>query len=295
MNRAAVGGAMSRRTVVAVIVSLIVLGLAVAAGLGSPPTGGSPVIFVDRLSSAITNAFSIISGRVLFVYAFVLGAATVFNPCGFGLIPAYLGLYLGEGDRPTIRATAKLLRSLKISLAVAISFTAVFGAAGAIFSLAASSLVGLLPWLGLGVGIVLVGVGGAMLADRSLTFSASERAADAIGQRAGGSGVRAFAAFGLAYALASLGCSFPLFFALVGTAMAAGSMLTAIGAFILFGIGMATMLGVLAIVAAVVSTEVVRGGRQLTRVVSNTGAVLVLLSGGYVVYYWLSAGRILLG
>jgi hypothetical protein len=36
----------------------------------------------DRLSSAIQDGLSGLGGRVLFAYAFVLGAATVFNPAG---------------------------------------------------------------------------------------------------------------------------------------------------------------------------------------------------------------------
>ena len=294
MQRHAVVGRRSRRPLLAAVASLGVLGLAIAAGLLAPPTGGSPVIFVDRLSSGITNALSDLGGRVVLVYAFVLGAATVFNPCGFGLIPAYLGLYLGDVGGSTVRTAARVGRSFRVSIAVAISFTVVFGATGAVFSFAASPIIRALPWLGLAVGTVLVGVGAVTLAGRSIVVPASERAADAAGRKATGSGVRAYTAFGLAYALASLGCSFPLFFALVGTAMATGTIATAIGAFIVFGIGMATVLGVLTVLAGTLGIEVVRRGRRLTRVMNDAGAALVLLSGGYVVYYWLSAGRLLL-
>ncbi len=38
--------------------TLIVLTVAVVAGLTSPTTGGTPVIFVERISSAISNAAS---------------------------------------------------------------------------------------------------------------------------------------------------------------------------------------------------------------------------------------------
>jgi cytochrome c-type biogenesis protein len=275
------------------LIAALVLSVAVVAGLASPPTGGEPVILIDRLSSTITYALSGIGGRVLLLYAFLLGAATVFNPCGFGLLPAYLGLYLAVDDsRPNARARVR--RSLTVSVAVAASFAVLFGVTGAIFSFAANWIVRSLPWVGVAVGVVLVIVGATILTGRPLLFSAPEQIADKMGGWVGGSGVRAYTAFGVAYALVSLGCSFPLFFALVGAAMAAGSVGTAIAAFALFGAGMASVLAILTVIAGTLSFEVLRRGRRVTRVMTRIGAVLVLLSGGYVVFYWLSAGRVLL-
>jgi hypothetical protein len=85
----------SRRPVVAAVVTVFVLAVAVVAGLTAPTTGGTPVIFVERISSAISNA-ALRAGGVWWVYAFALGAVAAFNPCGFALVPAYLGLYLRD-------------------------------------------------------------------------------------------------------------------------------------------------------------------------------------------------------
>jgi cytochrome c-type biogenesis protein len=64
---------------------------------------------------------------------------------------------------------------------------------------------------------------------------------------------------------------------------------------VLYGAGMASVLAVLTVAAGVVSFGILRGVRGLVRVVSGLGAALLLVSGGYVVYYWLTAGRLLLG
>ena len=60
----------------------------------------------------------------------------------------------------------------------------------------------------------------------------------------GSSGTRGYAAFGLAYGLAPLGCALPVFLALLGTPVAAGGPGSAVVAFALYGIGMATTLDV---------------------------------------------------
>jgi hypothetical protein len=53
-------------------------------------------------------------------------------------------------------------------------------------------------------------------------------------------------------------------------------------------------LGVLTVLARIVSFGILSGVRSVGRVVSVVGSVLLLLSGAYVVYHWLTAGRFLL-
>lgn len=282
-----------RRVWAAAAATLLVLGLAVTTGLVSSPDGGTPVIFVERISSAIAGLASGAGSSVWWVYAFLLGIVAAFNPCGFALLPAYLGLYLSD-DRAGEGLVARTKRSLAVSLVVAGAFTVLFGVTGAIFSLASPFIVRLLPWMGLGIGVVLIIAGGISLGGKTLGLGAAQQVATKVGRDASSPGTRGYAAFGLAYGLASLGCALPLFLALVGTAVAAGGPGNAFGAFVLYGVGMATTLGVLTLVAGVVSFGILARLRTVGRFVSAVGGVLLLASGAYVVYYWLTAGRFLL-
>ena len=282
-----------RATWFAVAITLLVLSVAVAAGLLSSPDGGTPVVFVERVSSAIGGLTSGAGGTIWWVYAFLLGIVAAFNPCGFALLPAYLGLYLNDQQTGDDLA-ARTKRSLKVSLAVAGAFTVLFGVTGALFSLASTLIVRLLPWVGLGVGVVLIVVGGMTIGGRLITFDAAQQFASRLGRGAGVSSTRGYAAFGLAYGLASLGCALPLFLALVGTAVVLGGVGSAVIAFVLYGLGMAATLGVLTVLAGIVSFGILSRVRSVGRVVSVVGSVLLLVSGAYVVYYWLTAGRFLL-
>src|SRR5918996_4534035 len=210
----------ARRTVVAATVTALVLAGAVIAGLTSPTTGGTPVIFVERISSAISNTTSRV-GDVWWLYAFALGAVAAFNPCGFALVPAYLGLYLRD-ELTRTGLGARLSRSLAVALVVGASFTSLFGAVGAVFSLGSSVIVRSLPWIGLGVGFGLVLIGGLVLSGRPAVWSLPDRLANRVGRGASASSVRGYVAFGVGYGAASLGCTLPLFLALMGTAIATG-------------------------------------------------------------------------
>ena len=282
-----------RRTVLAAAATLLVLAVAVIAGLSSPTTGGTPVILVERISSAISSTASR-AGEVWWVYAFALGAVAAFNPCGFALVPAYLGLYLCD-DVTRTGLGSRLARSIAVAVVVGASFTALFGAVGAVFSLGSTYIIRSLPWIGLGVGVALVVIGGLVLSGRPIALSVPDRVATRVGKRANTSGLRGYAAFGLAYGAASLGCTLPLFLAVMGTAAATSRLYgAAVLAFVLYGAGMAAALGVLTVAAGVASFGILRRVRGFVRIVSTLSAGLLLLSGAYVVYYWLTAGRLLL-
>ena len=65
--------------------------------------------FVELLSG---NSSSFLGGLVgaTFLFAFAAGLASAVNPCGFAMLPAYLGLYLGaNADEAETASPARLL------------------------------------------------------------------------------------------------------------------------------------------------------------------------------------------
>jgi cytochrome c-type biogenesis protein len=282
------------RVLAAAAATLLVLAVAAMAGFVASPGGGAPVIFVERISSALSNFASRAGGGVWWVWAFGLGAVAAFNPCGIALLPAYLGLYLNREDMGGSPA-ARVKRSVWVAVVVAATFTVLFGVMGAVFSFGSSLIVRTLPWAGLGVGVLLIVLGGTILAGRSVALSFPQRLAAKVGRGASAPGTRGYAAFGLAYGIASLGCTLPLFLSLVGTALAVGGQWASVVAFGLYGVGMATAFGLVTVAAGLASLGLVARVRGATRFVPGVSAALLLASGAYVVYYWLSAGRLLLG
>jgi cytochrome c biogenesis protein CcdA len=279
-----------RRVILAIAISSLVLATAGVAGLASSTTGGPPVLFVERISSAINN-LGLHAGSVWWIYAFVLGAIAAFNPCGFALLPAYVGFFLNDGAPG--HGAARIRRSIVVAATVGLAFTALFGVVAAVFSLGASVIVRSIPWVGLGTGALLVVAGGVVLAGRPLVSGLPQRFATRIGKGSSEPGVRGYAAFGLAYGAASLGCTLPFFLALVGTAVAAGGPGAALAALALYGAGMAAVLIIVTLVAGL-TIGVFTRVRVVGRILPGLSALLLLVSGAFVVYYWLTAGRLLL-
>jgi cytochrome c biogenesis protein CcdA len=89
------------------------------------------------------------------------------------------------------------------------------------------------------------------------------------------------------------GCTRPVFLGVVGTSLQLHGLAAGVGQFLLFGIGMGTVLAVLTLVTAWFGDGLIGRARILGRHVGWVSAVLLWLAGDYVVYYWLTAIRLL--
>lgn len=284
-----------RRAVVAALAVVGALTAALAAAIltGSrigPITGG-----IESVSTLSATSLGRVIRAVPLGYALGAGMVAAVNPCGFALLPAYLGLYLGSGDDAVSGAGLgrRLGRAVEVSATVAASFVLLFGVAGLIVSVAASALARFLPWAGLAIGVLLVIAAGRMLAGGTLYTSLGERLGERFGAGARRGGVRGYFAYGLAYGTASLSCTLPIFLAVVGSALTAAGFLGAALQFVLYALGMGLVITVLTLGVAFFKHAAVARVRRLSRFVEPASAALLLVAGAYIVYYWLTLGGLL--
>ena len=250
------------RTWLAFGISAAVLVLAVAGGVRSSPASLGPLIFVESLSARVSGIFLSLGTKAPLGYAFVAGVVASVNPCGFVLLPAYLGFYLG--DDPGARGgRVRMGRALAVSATVTASFVLLFGLAGILAALAASAVTSSLPWVGTAVGVGLILLAGVLASGRELTVSLAPRTAGHLKAATRARGLGGYAAYGTAYGLASLGCTLPVFLGVVGTSLQLHGLADAIGQFVLFGIGMGAVLTVLTIATAWFGDGLIRRAQAL--------------------------------
>ena len=281
----------SARIWLAAGVSAALLGMAVAAGVRISPTAPGPLIVVETLSASISGVLLLAGAKLPVGYALVAGMVAAVNPCGFVLLPAYLGYYLGDG-RGRAGVRGQLGRALLVSCTVTASFALLFGLAGILAGLAASALSSSLPWIGTAVGVGLILLAGMLASGRELTASVAPRMAGHLRTATRNRSLGGYAAYGTAYGLTSLGCTLPVFLGVVGTSLQLHGLADAVGQFVLFGIGMGTVLAVLTIATAWSGDGLLRRAQLLRRHISWASAVLLWLAGAYIVYYWLTAVRL---
>jgi cytochrome c biogenesis protein CcdA len=246
---------------------------------------------VSEIQALLAGWLSSLTGALPVGLAFGAGMIAAVNPCGFAMLPAYLSLYLGaeEGDFGKRSAPARLLRALLVGAVVSSGFVLLFAAAGLAISLGGNALLAAMPALGIVIGGVLILIGLWMLAGRTLYTGVFERLASRVGDP-GTVSTRGFFLFGLAYGAASLSCTLPVFLAVIGSSLAAGGVLAGAGQFLSFGLGMAAVLMVLTLALAFFKQGLLKWLRAAVPYVRLASAVLLVLAGAYIIYYWLSSG-----
>ena len=250
--------------------------------------------FVELLSGSSGSSISNVGIKLGFAYA--VGAASAVNPCGFAMLPAYLGLYVSGGSQDEDRRNfVKLVgKAIMVGLSVSVGFVALFGAVGLILAFGSQAVVvAALPWVGLAVGILLIGAGAYMAGGGKIYTSLAQRAAARIGDP-GQLNVPGYALFGVSYGLASLSCTLPLFLAVLGVGAGLSSgFLDTLSQFLLYAAGMGSVIMALTLGMAVARSVLVRWMRAALPYVGVGGAWLMVVAGTYIVFYWLTLGDLL--
>lgn len=213
--------------------------------------------------------------------ALVAGALASVNPCGFPLLPAFLSFCVGADEDSLPRAPTRVGQGLLVGLLVAAGFLGVFALIGVPIAYGVTRLTSAIPWAGLAIGIVMVFMAMAGLAGRSIYLSPRRPLAVKRRRRPA-----TMLWFGAAYAVCSLGCTLPIFVALVGASLATASLLEGTIVFGAYGFGMATMLMALSLGAALARDGLARRLKRLLPHMQRIVSGLLGLAGAYLTYYW---------
>lgn len=209
-------------------------------------------------------------------FAFMGGALAILNPCGFPLLLAHLTMSMGQDADRDEPARDGLTRGI----AVAAGFVTTLLAVSLPMALGLQHVVRVLPQAGLAVGICLMVVGVVTLLGTATRISVRFRTRPLDGSP------RSYFVLGVAQAVIALGCTLPVFLAVVGASAASdgvAGLLTTLGA---YGAGAATLLIVLSAAAASAGHAVTSRLRGALRHARLVGGLMLLASGAYLTYFW---------
>ncbi len=224
-------------------------------------------------------------------YAFGAGMLATVNPCGFIMLPAFAAFYFtsdGTTNGPT--TGRRLSRALQMGALVTLAFVVTFGLAGLVISAGGRFITEWIGWAGLAIGVALIALGVYQLATRRSLF-ANATAGLRLQRSATPGGVLLF---GVAYAVASLGCTLPVFMIVVGSVFSGtGTYLESVGRFLQYAAGMGLVLTVITLGIAAFRQQTTRIVGRVMPYVESTGNVLLVFAGGYLVWYWTGQGGVL--
>ena len=205
--------------------------------------------------------------------------ATV-NPCGFAMLPAYLSYFLGLEDDDADGAPGR-------------GGPGAAGGAGGVGRVPGrvrrggharradvAARVQNMPWVSVVIGVALVALGVAMLCGFEVNVAGSPGWTGAAGDRTVGS----MFVFGVSYAIASIGCTLPLFLGAVAGTISRESVVDGLVVFGLYGLGMTLVLVALTVAIALARTSIVRLLRRAQPYIGRVAGGLVALAGAYVAW-----------
>lgn len=230
----------------------------------------------------------------LFAWGLSGGVASFFSPCALPMLPAYLSYYLStDGDSTATdggvaTATTDAPRRLQSAkrgvlfgglasagmLGVFAVTGLVAGALGDVLTQFASALIPL-------TGIVLIALGGLMLADRAGWLSQSVALPEWRDPSP-----KQFFVFGVLFAAAALGCTAPVFLGVTLTALSMGGMSGAVTVVTGYASGMVGLFVLLTVLVALAKEETARRIQSLIPYVERASAVLMIGAGLYMLYYY---------
>jgi cytochrome c-type biogenesis protein len=218
-------------------------------------------------------------------FAFGAGMVAAFNPCGAAMLPAYIGYQL-SGNAETTNPLAAVLRGFYLGGVVTSGFVILSLIVGSIITVGGDAIFNIVPFAGLGVGITIAILGfWLLISGRHMGIWVASRVSSSNDR-----GIKGVFLFGMAYAICSLGCAFPVFLAAVG--ILAGQrlgdldLLSSLIRFASYGLGMGMVLTGVTLAVVFFRETVSQILRRVFPYVDVVGNLALIGAGSYLVWYW---------
>lgn len=215
----------------------------------------------------------------LAVLAFSAGMASFFSPCAAALLPAYASLYMGSSE--PVRSWKRLFKGAYFGLQATLGFIAVYVSAGIVISLLGSAVSRFIPYLGFLAGLMLIAVGALMALGKDMFLSIPNVSNSEMNSRS-------VFGYGVVFAITSLGCTLPIFLAVVTFSIASGGVVNGIITFLLYSLGKGLLMVLFTTLLAVSKEGMMAFMRSFSALVRRITPYVLVAAGGYIIFYYLA-------
>ena len=218
----------------------------------------------------------------LLTFAFIPGILAAFNPCGFAMLPTYLVFFIGASTDEETNRAKNLFRGLTVGLILAVAFLLFFGAIGAISSnfVSSGTIEKQLQWATFILGILMVPLGFYMVSGHEISLRLPRL--DKGGKSR--STVSIFL-FGISFAIVSLGCTAPVFFAAVVSSFSSDGIISGISSYVAYGAGLSVVVLTLTVAMAMARTEIAVLMRKVLPHIGRISGIFLIGAGIFLAFY----------
>ena len=238
-------------------------------------------------SSSSSNSITTILDLIPLSFSFGAGALTAVNPCGFAMLPIYLSMYLKRSEGRKINFITKFNNSILIITTIGMGFLVLFLTFGFLIGLGGELLSLLIPTISIFLGIIVLYMGFTQLIGEQSYIPFFQQLASKIGNPSN-TDLKSFFIFGISYGIASIGCSLPLFIALITNSIKSQDLVLSIFHFLSYALGMIFIIGLVTVFISIFSKVKIPFLNQISRKSSTISGIILCIVGIYLLIYWLT-------
>jgi len=243
------------------------------------------VNFGMSFSSSSSNSISTILDFIPLSFSFGAGALTAVNPCGFAMLPIYLSMYLKNPKNENNSFIKKFNNSILIISTIGMGFLFLFIIFGVLVGIGGKFLSVFIPFISICLGIIVLYMGSNQLFYDQSYIPFFQQIASKIGDPKN-TNLKSFFIFGISYGIASIGCSLPLFIALITNSLKSQNILSSIIHFISYAFGMIFIVGIVTGFISIFSKIKIPFLSQISKRSSIISGIILCIVGVYLLIYW---------
>ena len=215
-----------------------------------------------------------------FIYfSFIQGVFAFFAPCAVALLPAYIISFISRNKELNDSNFYLLVRGFKLAFFSILGILVIYTIASVFIVIAAEIIKDYMKYVSIFLGIVLVVVAILMLFGKEFSINIH------MGQKKYDSEIKEAFYFGVAYAIAALGCLFPLFLVVATQALSEPNTLLGVSYIVSYFIGI-SLLMIITIISSIFAKDFINQKiRSILPHMQKISALLLIIAGGYIIYY----------
>ncbi len=218
----------------------------------------------------------------LLTTALIAGMIAAFNPCGFAMLPAYLAYFVGSSDHEETNPAKNIFRAIIVGLTMSLSFILLFGIFGALASsvISQGTVEKQVQWATFILGFLIVPLGIWMIAGKEINLRLPR-----LNRGGKSTNLLSIFLFGISFAVVSLGCTAPVFFATVIGSFSSDGWFAGTQVFITYGAGMSLVVLALTLATGIARGEVARLMKKLLPHIGKISGVFLVFTGIFLAIY----------
>tara|TARA_B110000116_G_C16795459_1_gene566391 strand:+ start:2604 stop:3494 length:891 start_codon:yes stop_codon:yes gene_type:complete len=284
-----------------IIITIIIVIIIILIGLNPEETKTSTNFLPTNLIIAVSTQLSTIINQLgLFLplsLAFLAGMSAAVNPCGFILLPTYLGLILNENNHDQDIQETNYFHLAQIALFVTLGFIIIFATIGFSISFGARSIIQeLTSFITITIGVIFIFIGIISLNnDTKIYLNWPVIIAAKFGDPRNTKYPKFinYLLFGMSYAIASISCTLPIFLAVIGVSLTNNNLTDIAKQFVLYSLGMGFVISITTLVVASLENSILKNMTKFTKWFQYASSTIMILAGSYLIFYWTSSGILL--